>query len=205
MFVVGLTGGIGSGKSEVAKLFADMGVPVVDTDVIAHQLTQTGQPALQDIAQAFGKDLIHSDGSLDRPQLRQRIFADPGMRHTLQDILHPRIRELAAQSLGQNPAAPYQVLVVPLLFEAGNYTDLISRSLVVDCDESLQVARAMARSQLSEIEVRAIMAAQLPRRERLALADDVIANDSTLQNLADQVRLKHEKYIEACIVSQSIS
>lgn len=205
MFVVGLTGGIGSGKSEVARLFAEMGIPVVDTDVIAHQLTQPGQPALQAIAQAFGADILRADGSLDRPQLRQRVFADPGLRLTLQGILHPRIRELATQALAQHPAAPYQMLVVPLLFEAGNYTELIHRSLVVDCDESLQVNRAMARSQLSEQETRAIMAAQLPRRERLALADDVIANDSTLQHLAEQVRLKHEKYIEACIVSQSIS
>ena len=205
MFVIGLTGGIGSGKSEVARLFAELGIPVVDTDAIAHQLTQPGQPALQAIAQAFGAEVLLADGSLDRPQLRQRVFADPALRLTLQDILHPRIRELAAQALAQHPAAPYQIVVVPLLFEAGNYSELIQRSLVVDCDESLQVARAMARSQLSESEARAIMAAQLPRRERLALADDVIANDGSLQHLAEQVRLKHEKYIEACIVSQSIS
>lgn len=205
MLVIGLTGGIGCGKSEVARLFAALGVPVVDTDMIAHQITQPGQPALKAIAQAFGDNFIQPDGSLDRHQLRQRVFADQAARLTLQNLLHPRIRELALHMLAQHPDAPYQLLVVPLLFETEGYAELIHCTLVVDCDESLQISRAMARSDLSEAEVRAIMAAQLSRSQRLALADDVIENASSLKNLTKQVRLKHEKYIKACIVSQSIS
>ena len=205
MYVVGLTGGIGSGKSEVARLFALLGVPVVDTDRLAHELTKPGQPALGHIAQSMGADLIQADGSLDRTLLRQRVFGDKSQRKALEDILHPLIRERALQLLASNATAPYQLLVVPLLFEAGNYVQLIDRSLVVDCAESLQIARAMARSKLSTEEVQAIMAAQLPRPQRLERADDVIGNDGTLQDLAEQVRLKHEKYMQACIVSQSIS
>ncbi|OIQ80244.1 dephospho-CoA kinase [mine drainage metagenome] len=127
------------------------------------------------------------------------------MRKRLEAILHPLIRMEAKQQLARNPEVPYQILVVPLLFEAGGYRDLIDRSLVIDCDEAQQIRRAMARSRLSEAEVRAIMAAQLPRDQRLAAADDVIVNDGSLEHLAAQVLEKHEKYIKTCIVSQSIS
>lgn len=205
MIIVGLTGGIGSGKSEVARMFADLGVPVVDTDQIAHELTFSGQPALQEIATALGDDTLNPDGSLNRALLRQRVFADPAMRRRLEAILHPLIRERALQLLTQHPDAPYQILVVPLLFETHGYAGLITRSLAIDCDEAQQIQRAMARSHLSEAEVQAIMAAQLPRSQRLALADDVITNDGSLENLRTQVLGKHEKYIKTCIVSQSIS
>ncbi len=205
MFIVGLTGGIGSGKSEAARMFADLGIPVVDTDQIAHALTAVGQPLLQEIATALGSDTLNRDGSLNRALLRQRVFAEPETRHRLEAILHPRIRERAAQLLAQHPDAPYQILVVPLLFETNGYVDLMTRSLVIDCDEAQQMHRAMARSHLNETEVRAIMAAQLPRDQRLALADDVITNDNTLEELREKVLEKHEKYIKTCIVSQSIS
>jgi dephospho-CoA kinase len=205
MIIVGLTGGIGSGKSEAARLFADLGAPVVDTDRIAHALTATGQPVLLEIATALGDDILNPDGSLNRALLRQRAFADPEMRKRLEAILHPLIRAHAERQLARHPEAPYQILVVPLLFEARGYRDLIDRSLVIDCDEALQIRRAMARSQLSEAEVRAIMAAQLPREQRLAQADDVIVNDGSLEHLSAQVLEKHEKYIKTCIVSQSIS
>lgn len=201
MYVVGLTGGIGSGKSEAARLFAGLGVPVVDTDVIAHALTASGQPALKTIAEAFGTEVLADDGTLDRAYLRQRIFADPSARKTLEGILHPLIREQVRQALAENASAPYQIVVVPLLFETGGYAGLIQRSLLVDCPETLQIQRAMARSRLSEAEARAIMAAQLSRAQRLTLADDVIQNDGTLDELRDQVRAKHQKYIKACIVS----
>ena len=204
MMIVGLTGGIGSGKSEAARLFAELGVPVVDTDSISHALTATGQPALQAISEALGHDLLRADGSLDRPLLRQRVFANPELRRRLEAILHPRIREQALCLLAQN-AAVYQILVVPLLFESPNYTGLISRSLVIDCAESQQIERAMARSGLQETEVRAIIAAQLPRRQRLALADAVIEHIGSLPDLRAKVQEKHEKYINTCIVSQSIS
>lgn len=195
MMIVGLTGGIGSGKSEAARLFADLGVPVADTDAIAHALTATGQPALQEISKGFGNEVLQADGSLNRACLRQRIFSDPAARQTLESILHPRIRDEVASFLDRNASASYQIVMVPLLFETGAYANLIDRSLLIDCDESLQIMRAMARSHLSEAEVRAIMAAQCSREQRLALTSDVILNNGTLADLKNQVREKHEKYI----------
>lgn len=195
MMIVGLTGGIGSGKSEAARLFADLGVPVADTDAIAHALTATGQPALQEISNVFGDEVLQADGSLNRACLRQRIFSDPAARQTLESILHPKIRDEVASFLDRNVSAPYQIVMVPLLFETGAYANLIDRSLLIDCDESLQIMRAIARSHLSEAEVRAIMAAQCSREQRLALTSDVILNNGTLADLKNQVREKHEKYI----------
>lgn len=200
MLVVGLTGGIGSGKSEAAALFAARGVPVIDTDAIAHALVAPGQLALQAIAKAFGTEVLQADGTLNRAWMRQRIFGDPAARQTLEHILHPLIREEVQQSLARHAGAAYQIVMVPLLFETGAYAQMIDRSLLIDCDETLQVSRAMARSGLSESEVRAIMAAQWSREQRLAAADDVIRNDGNLQELAEQVQAKHEKYIKACIV-----
>jgi dephospho-CoA kinase len=195
MMIVGLTGGIGSGKSEAARLFNELGAPVADTDAIAHALTAPGQPALQEIAESFGTDVLHHDGSLNRAYLRQKVFSDAGAKHLLEGILHPLIREEVANIVARHASAPYQIIMVPLLFETGAYAGLIDRSLLIDCDESLQIARAMARSQLAEIEVRAIMAAQCSREQRLKMADDVILNNGTLVDLEKQVREKHEKYI----------
>ncbi len=203
--IVGLTGGIGSGKSEAAHLFAELGVPVTDTDQIAHALTAPDQPALQEIAAALGADMLNSDGSLNRARLRQHVFDEADARRQLEAILHPRIRERAILDLAGHSTAPYQILVVPLLFEGSAYTGLISRSLVIDCPETQQIQRTMARSQLNAAEIKAIMAAQLSRSQRLALADDVIENMGSLQDLHAKVLEKHEKYINTCIVSQSIS
>lgn len=203
--IVGLTGGIGSGKSEAARMFAELGLPVVDTDQIAHALTATGQPALQEIVSVFGRDMLNPDDSLNRAALRQQVFGNAVARKKLETILHPRIREQAIALLNQHANAPYQLLVVPLLFETRGYEALISQSLVIDCDESLQIERATARGPMNASEVRAIMAAQLPRDQRLALADDSILNDGTIESLREKVREKHEKYINTCIVSQSIS
>lgn len=201
MFVVGLTGGIGCGKSEVARLFAQLGCPVIDTDVIAHQLTAAGSPLLPDIAAQLGDNCLNADGSLNRTEVRQRIFSDSAARQRLEQILHPAIRRQAESQLQLNTTAPYQILVVPLLFEADGYARLVARTLLVDCPESLQLQRTMQRSGLDEASVRAIMAAQLPREKKLTLADDVICNDGSLQELAQQVGEKHEKYIKACSVS----
>lgn len=201
MYVVGLTGGIGSGKSEAARLFAELGAAVVDTDVIAHRLTAPGQPAVQRIAELLGAEVLAADGSLDRASLRRKVFADPASRKALEGLLHPLIRQAVVQELAQPSSFPYAVVVVPLLFETGAYTDAIARSLVIDCDEALQMSRAMARSRLSEAEVRAIMAAQCPRTRRLQLADDVVQNNGSLQQLAEQVRQLHEKYEKACAAS----
>jgi dephospho-CoA kinase len=193
--IVGLTGGIGSGKSEAARLFGALGVPIVDTDAIAHELTAPGQVALPRIAEAFGKEAIAADGSLDRAYMRKKVFSDSTAKRTLEGILHPLIRAEVAARIAANASAPYQIVMVPLLFETGAYETMIDRSLVIDCDESLQVSRAMARSRLSESEVRMIMDTQCFREQRLALADDVIDNSGTLENLEKQVREKHEKYI----------
>lgn len=195
MLVVGLTGGIGSGKSTVAEMFASLGVAITDTDVIAHALTAAGQPALTDISAVFGAGMLRPDGTLDRAALRQLVFGNPEAKKTLEAILHPRIRQAVAAELAQPAAAAYRMVVVPLLFEAQGYPALIQRSLAVDCPEPLQIARTMARSRLTEAEVRAIIAAQLPVADRLARADDVIVNDSSLEKLAEKVSEMHKKYI----------
>lgn len=193
-FCVGLTGGIGSGKSRAAALFAEGGAAVVDTDAISHELTRADGAAMPDILTAFGAAVVAADGSLDRAAMRARVFGNPGERQRLEDVLHPLIRERARERVLQS-AAPYVLLVVPLLLETGAYRDLVDRVLVVDCPESRQVARTMARSGLTEDAVRAIMAAQLPRAERLTRADDVIRNDDDMAHLQTQVLNLHRQYL----------
>lgn len=194
MFTVGLTGGIGSGKSTVANLFTELGVPVIDTDVIARQLTLPGGAALEAIRAAFGEDVILADGMLDRAALRRRVFADAVARRQLEAILHPRIRQMVEQALATLDA-PYALIVIPLLVETGGYRDVLRRVLVVDCPEALQVARVMARSGLARDEVDAILAAQAGRAERLAAADDVIVNDASAAALRAEVTALHQRYL----------
>jgi dephospho-CoA kinase len=194
MFVVGLTGGIGSGKSTVAECFAALGVPVIDTDVIARQLTTPGSETLDAIRAVFGEAVMQPDGTLDRAELRRRVFADAAARHQLEAILHPRIRQAVAQALAAL-AAPYALIVIPLLVETGGYRDILSRVLVVDCPEALQIARVMARSGLAPDEVEAILAAQSSRAERLAAADDVIVNTATPEALRAETALLHRRYL----------
>ncbi len=193
-FCVGLTGGIGSGKSRAAALFAESGAAVVDTDAISHELTRADGAAIPAIRAAFGAAVIAADGSLDRAAMRARVFSDPGERQRLENMLHPLIRDRARERVLQS-VAPYVLLVVPLLLETGAYRDLVDRVLVVDCTESQQIARTMARSGLAEDAVRAIMAAQLPRAERLAHADDVIRNDGDLAHLQARVLNLHRQYL----------
>lgn len=195
MLTVGLTGGIGSGKSTVAELFAKLGASIIDTDVIAHAMTATGQPALSEIAAAFGTGILQPDGSLNRSRLRQLIFEKPDQKQVLEAILHPRIREAVKAQLAEPADGPYRMIVVPLLFETAGYNELTQRSLLVDCPESLQIERVMARSRLSADEVRAIIATQMPSADRRMRADDIIVNDSTLESLLKRVTEKHEKYI----------
>ncbi|GGY08201.1 dephospho-CoA kinase [Paludibacterium paludis] len=192
--VIGLTGGIGSGKSAAAACFADLGVPVVDTDVIAHRLTAPGGEAIAPIREAFGNEVIEPSGAMNRAAMRARVFGHPSERTRLEGILHPMIylhsvAELAAQS-GQ-----YAILVVPLLFENQRYRDLVSRTLLIDCSESVQIERVRTRSGLSEESVRAIMAAQMPRASRKSLADDIIDNNGSLDDLRLQVDAKHRYYL----------
>lgn len=194
--LVGLTGGIGSGKSTVAAMFEKLGAGIIDTDVIAHSLTQPGGEAIAAICAAFGNDYVTGDGALDRSRMRGLIFADAAAKQRLEQILHPMIFEHAKAQLLQLHAKPYVLVVVPLLPESPKYQQLVQRILVVDCDENTQVARVMGRSSMSEDEVRAIIARQTPRADRLRQADDTIRNDGTLDSLAGQVAVLHERYME---------
>lgn len=194
--VVGLTGGIGSGKSTVAALFAELGVTIVDSDVISHRLTQSGGGAIEAIRTAFDDSYIDASGALDRGRMRQRVFSDVGAKHRLEAVLHPLIRvQMMAQAEAATDVSPYMLLVIPLLFETANYQEWVQRTIVVDCSESIQIARTMQRSGLDEHEVRAIMAQQISRAERLRRADDIIQNDSGLDALRLQVGDLHQRYI----------
>lgn len=194
-FCVALTGGIGSGKSTVAAEFSRHGVTVVDTDVISRELTSTSGPALDAIVAAFGAGILDARGALDRAALRDRVFSDARARQTLEGILHPRIRQEAAQQLGQ-AGSPYVVLVVPLLTEnLPAYRELIDRIAVVDCAESLQLQRVAARPGLNRELAAAILASQCSRAERLAIAQDVISNEGDLHALGRQVADLHAQYL----------
>lgn len=193
MWVVGLTGGIGSGKTTVADLFARHGVPVIDTDRIAHELTSRAGKAMPLVVAQFGQEYADRDGSLDRPMMRRRVFGDPLARTRLEAILHPLIRqEVEAQLRAVD--APYAIVVIPLLVERGGYDELLDRVLVVDCDPNTQIARTMARNGLQREEVQAILDAQADRALRLSRADDVIDNQGDPKALADRVRALNEKY-----------
>ncbi|HEX7970815.1 MAG TPA: dephospho-CoA kinase [Thiobacillus sp.] len=194
MFAVGLTGGIGCGKSTVADLFAELGAAVIDTDVIARQLTAPGGAALEAIHASFGDAVMQADGTLDRTALRRRIFAEPAARRRLEAILHPRIRQAVVQTLA-TLTAPYALIVIPLLVETGGYREVLRRVLVVDCPENLQIARVMARSGFTRDEVAAILAAQTGRAERLAAADDVIVNTAAAEALRPEVAKLHQRYV----------
>ncbi|HXH04590.1 MAG TPA: dephospho-CoA kinase [Candidatus Competibacteraceae bacterium] len=197
MLVVGLTGGIGSGKSAVSDAFARLGVPVIDTDVLARELVEPGQPALGEIAATFGADCLGADGRLDRRRLRERVFADDQARRRLEAILHPRIRQAVQQRLVRlvQLQTPYCLLVIPLLVESG-MTDLVQRVLVVDVPEELQVARVMQRDRVSAEQARAVLAAQAERAQRLAAADDVLDNSGSRAALEDAVRRLHQRYLQ---------
>jgi dephospho-CoA kinase len=192
--VVGLTGGIGSGKSAVADEFAKLGATVVDTDAIAHELTQKGGAAVAEVERTFGKDFIAA-GAMDRKRMRDHVFADPAAKRSLEALLHPMIREESARRIAA-ATGPYVVHVVPLLVESPDYRRRVDRVLVVDCPEETQVERVRARSGLSEDEVRAIMRGQVPRAERLAAADDVIDNSGPRDALRNQVAALHQKYLQ---------
>ncbi len=193
--VIGLTGGIACGKSQVSTLFAELGVPVIDTDKIAHALTQSGGLAIAEIRQAFGQDSLDAEGALDRTRMRERIFSDPHAKSRLEDILHPLIFQNVMQRIAASATSPYLILAVPLLFETRTYLPLVDRVLVVDCNESQQIERARARSQLDETMTRRIMAQQVSRKQRLAQADDIINNHTDLQALSLQVLALHERYL----------
>jgi len=193
-FVVGLTGGIGSGKSTVADLFVALGAGLVDTDAIAHELTRPQGGAMPALLAAFGSEIADAQGALDRAAMRRRVFADPAARGRLERILHPMIRQLSAERV-RAARAPYVILAVPLLVESGNYRQRCDRIVVVDCPEEVQIERVMARSGLVESEVRAIMRAQASRQERLAVADDIVLNADGVAELDSQLTNLHQKYL----------
>jgi dephospho-CoA kinase len=195
MLKIGLTGGIGSGKTSVSDIFSELGVPVIDTDLVARQLTARDGAALPEIRSAWGESVMRPDGELDRDALRRRIFADPEERRRLEAILHPLIRRQVVAELAALDA-PYVVVVIPLLVETGNYRELLDRVLVVDCPESLQVERVRARSGLSAEEVSAIISAQADRSSRIAAADDIIVNAANSRSLREQVLSLDAKYRE---------
>lgn len=193
-FSVGLTGGIGSGKTTVANLFAARGAAVIDTDQIAHNLTAAGGKAIAAIAAQFGSDFIATTGALDRAKMRELVFTDPDAKMRLEAILHPMIRDQCVQE-AQQAAGAYLLFVVPLLVESSSWRQQVSRILVVDCPEQQQVVRVMDRNGLSETQVRAIMATQASRETRLAAANDVVTNDGDAALLAPQIERLHALYL----------
>ena len=195
MFVVGLTGGIGSGKSTVADLFAARGVPLVDTDLIAHRITAPRGVAMPQIAAEFGDAFVAADGSLDRARMRSLVFSDDTARKRLENITHPLIRAETEREQ-REATGPYVIVAVPLLVESGNWKDRVNRVLAVDCSVETQISRVMSRNGFSREQVLAIIARQATREARLAAADDVIVNDNApLDALAAQVDAQHRAYL----------
>jgi len=190
---IGLTGGIASGKSIVARMFAEQGVPVIDTDIVARQVVEPGQPGLDAVIDRFGTDLLTRDGHLDRRRLRNLVFDDADQRHALEVIMHPLIRARTIE-LADQAGGPYQMLVVPLLVETG-FSDLIDRVLVIDCPENLQRTRLLARDDETPERVNQILAAQAGRQERLAVADDVVDNTGSLEQTRARVAELHAQYL----------
>lgn len=190
---IGLTGGIASGKSTVAKYFSELGVAIVDTDLIARAVVEPGQPAHEDIRDAFGECVFDADGRLDRKAMRTIVFADDHKRRLLESILHPRIRAAAARQ-SEKATGPYHIVVVPLLAESPMREEM-DRILVVDCAEETQLARLLSRDAESEARARQMIAAQVSRDERLSIADDVIDNDGDLEDTRRQVEALHRRYL----------
>ncbi len=191
---VGLTGGIGSGKSTVASQFSELGVPVIDTDALSHQLTQPGGTVIPAIQAVFGKEYIDAAGALDRAKMRQLVFSDTSAKHKLEEILHPLIFA-QAKSQAESSSAPYILFVVPLLFETASFRDWMNRTITVDCSEETQLARVSRRNGMSEQTARAIMAQQLSRSQRLRLTDDTIHNEGDLAALRVQVHQLNQHYL----------
>jgi dephospho-CoA kinase len=201
-YCVGLTGGIGSGKSSAARLFQELGAGVVDVDDISHALTRAGGAGIPEIARQFGQEFLAADGSLDRARMRERVFQDSEAKTRLEAILHPLIGRQARDQVAR-ATQPYVILVVPLLLETNGYRDLTRRIAVVDCSAQTQIERTMRRSRLSETVVRAIMASQISRQNRLARADDVLHNDGDEAELRLQVAQLHQRYLELAAAARN--
>lgn len=196
--VVAVTGGIGSGKTEVCKYFVGLGVPVVDLDQIAHEMSAPGSAAMQAVRATFGDGMFEADGRLNRASLRELVFAEPDALDQLNQIMHPAIRAEAMRQIELNSTHDYVVLAIPLLVESRDDWQSVDHVLVVDCDEQTQLSRVMQRSQLSETMAQAIIAAQSSREDRLSIADSVIVNDQTLDHLQEKVLEFHKNFSKTC-------
>jgi len=201
-FSVGLTGGIGSGKTTVANMFAERGATVVDTDAIAHQLTAPGGIAIPAIRAEFGDDFIEPSGAMDRAKIRAEVFADPTSKKRLEAILHPLIRQESEREAATSEGA-YVIFVVPLLVESNRWRERVTRILVVDCPETQQIERVMARNGMSRSQVIAIMTNQATRAERLAVADDIILNETTAEAIAPKIDQLHALYLRLASETQT--
>lgn len=193
-WVVGLTGGVASGKSALANELVGLGAALVDTDVLARDVVKFGSEGLAEVAAHFGEEILQSDGSLNRRALRQRVFADYGARHALEAILHPRIRHASLCAVNTT-VAPYVVLAVPLLVESKQQYDWVARVLVIDCDPAVQRARLQARDGVGPELADQMLAAQVSRDNRLAIADEVVRNSGSLDALRLQARCCHRRYL----------
>ncbi len=204
-FGVGLTGGVGSGKSTIATMLSERGAAIVDADTIAHQLTSTGGAAIGALRESFGAEVIASDGSLDRSSMRARVFSDQAARTQLESLLHPMIRnamlECAAGLLERG--SPYVVFVVPLWVETGGWRGNVDRVLLIDCSEATQLARVRARAGIDETMARKIVATQATRQQRLAAANDVLVNEAPLDQVADKVERLHRVYLQSAAMKRS--
>ena len=194
MLKVGLTGGIGSGKTTASGYFSALNIPVIDADEIAHKLLTPGGPAYQEVVDTFGENILDNQKLIGRSRLRALVFEDPGKRKVLEEIIHPRVRSEINRQL-EKTNAPYCIIVIPLLIEAG-YADFVDNILVIDADESAQLKRVKERSGLNEDEIKNIMSAQVDRQKRLDHANEVITNDSSLSELKRKVEQLHKRYTE---------
>ena len=194
-WIVGLTGGIGSGKTQVSNTFEALGVPVIDTDLISHAVTAPNGLAIPTIREAFGDEMIDPSGKLDRAKMRELVFRDPQAKQKLEAILHPLIANVTMASIAQHSDAPYVVLVVPLLAESVQWINRCDRILVIDCEVQTQIERVIARSGMTREQVSAIIATQASREARKAIANEVIVNESTIEALTQQVKRLHDFYL----------
>jgi len=194
MFILGLTGGIGSGKSAASAYFRNQGIVVVDADIVAREVVEPGQPALLAIKQRYGSEALHDDGTLNRAWLRAKVFAEPDERKWLESQTHPRIRDSIIAQL-KAATSPYAILESPLLFESGQ-SELVARTLVIDVPEEIQVERACSRDGNEEEQIRRIIAAQIPRSERLQRTDDAVDNSGNLEALYSQLEPLHQSYLQ---------
>jgi len=194
VFRIGLTGGIASGKSTAAKFFGALGVPILDSDQVAREVVEPGQPPLERLVERFGRGILTPDGHLDRPALREIVFSDPKARADLENLTHPAIGA-ALEARSAAAGGPYQILVIPLLLEK-NLGGQVDRVLVVDCDEELQIRRLHSRDGSTRAQAQAILDAQVSRAARLKAADDVITNDADMSAVQAQVARLHAQYLQ---------